>query len=813
MEKLQDYLNNEYLNEKDQHKSVEDLIEKVIPMYNYFDSDTCWPYELGCEQNSLSTSTTSMLAFSMAVLMGNKIDLVVGDEGKNYFNNFFSQAENVNYKKRLKKALGIIEEKFKNNKNSFLSNTYGKNDPFTIMWVRYLVDNISESMLGYREFDELCEKKVYDILCLNYEDKETLEFSDGFTNDDNHFIQPPIEKTHMFPLLKIIQLYSTLEKNKIKNKMVANTENEKRGLEEKHIHAARETLKNSLHYYLSLTNIENSNFDAAELVFSLEGFLLLDENKDNFDQNLLDRVFQVIKERQEISLYWRPLKPFVSNQQGLALLPLSVEIAMSLIRICRLLGKKGDKLFSENYEIFEKYTEWLKTRVTVVSCKANNSASCNLNKEETCGQNIVCDENKFYGWCSEHIYRPNVIHLWETSQVLVYLANFNDMLQKHIAYKSLKYSTLTIDPVDIVEDVWKTWEKGEPVDKEGFNMYKQIGESYINREKNKNYSMLLYGPPGTGKSSIAEKIAEEKKWPLITITPSDFIANGVDQVENKTKNIFTVLGEQKDVVVLFDEIDRLILDRDSDYYSEQSDLFQFMTPSMLVKIKNLREKKKVIFIICTNYEERIDLAIKRAGRIDEKYLVLPPDKLRREKLFNEFADKNIKSKLINKSDIVKKTALYTYTEFKQLLKKIEEKLAEPDCRTKIELAELINAPSITLMSYNEKIGIQVGEKKEKNTQKPIREFLALLFLKMEVNDEEDFNHSEKTVVNNYLLAEFTKDKKMNLYEIIKNELKNDDMVYTILLGMVKLISREFLGDEFDQIDQKVNDAIRINKGN
>ncbi len=38
-------------------------------------------------------------------------------------------------------------------------------------------------------------------------------------------------------------------------------------------------------------------------------------------------------------------------------------------------------------------------------------------------------------------------------------------------------------------------------------------------------------------------------------------------------------------VILFDEIDRLILDRDSKAYSEQSDVFQFMTPSMLIKIQ------------------------------------------------------------------------------------------------------------------------------------------------------------------------------------------------------------------------------------
>lgn len=157
-----------------------------------------------------------------------------------------------------------------------------------------------------------------------------------------------------------------------------------------------------------MSKIENSNFDSAELAFSLEGLLLLDDNINSFDEALVNRVFQVLKERQNISIYWRPLTPFITNSQGFALLPLSVEIAMSLLRTCRLLGDKGEELFTENFPIFDNYTKWVMTRMSVVS-------------------------SEYYGWCSEHISKSNLIHIWETSQVLIYLANYNDMLQKHIA--------------------------------------------------------------------------------------------------------------------------------------------------------------------------------------------------------------------------------------------------------------------------------------------------------------------------------------------------------------------------------------------
>ncbi|HYT52567.1 MAG TPA: AAA family ATPase [Gaiellaceae bacterium] len=66
--------------------------------------------------------------------------------------------------------------------------------------------------------------------------------------------------------------------------------------------------------------------------------------------------------------------------------------------------------------------------------------------------------------------------------------------------------------------------------------------------------MLLYGPPGTGKSTIARKLARKLGFELITVTPSDFIATGGEAVEARANAIFRVLEEQRDAVVLFDEI-------------------------------------------------------------------------------------------------------------------------------------------------------------------------------------------------------------------------------------------------------------------
>lgn len=768
MGRLERYLSGNYIKEKDEQKSVVELIKKVIPTYERFHEGKGWGYKLGesAKDMSISTSTVSMVAFSMSVLICGKPDLAIDGTRKDILSYYKKLKAQENFMNVFRDSLKVIFDTFRNGTEkeafTFESTTYGIDDPFTLMWARYLIDNnkdiLKEVVEDFeeveKEFNNKCENIVGEIFESLYEDKANLKFP------------PQIEKFHIFPLLKTVQLYSS---------MISTIEDK---IDENYINEVRNTLKNSLHNHLSLVSIENSNFDTAELVFSLEGLLLLDPNRDNFDQNLLNRVFQVVRERQDISIYWRPLKPFVINQQGLALLPLSIEIAMSLIRICRLLGKRGEKLFSKNYNMFHRYTDWLKTGVTVVPCSKKNSDECET--KQYCSWNKCCSHKKFYGWCSEHVYQPNVIHTWETSQVMVYLVNFADMLQKHISYQSLKFANLSSKDCSSEKSLWEKWEKTELISQPQFEIYKPIKEHYINvDERNNCYSMLLYGPPGTGKSTIAEQIAKAKGWPLVTITPSDFITSGADQVETKAKSIFKVLEEQDEMVVIFDEIDRLILDRDSSLYHAQSDLFQFMTPSMLVKLKDLRTKGKIIFIIATNYEGRIDKAIKRKGRIDNLYLVLPHDMGGRKKLFEKLIIKKLDPKVQPKFEeceelILRKTALFTYTEFDQLSDIIQNKSTELITGGKVnkeELKKLIEKPSITLMSYSKKLGLTEDEK---NFQKPIKEFLSLVFLKAETydcigNDSPVFDKNELE-----LLVEFLASKEMLDIKATKNVKGNFD---------------------------------------
>lgn len=129
-------------------------------------------------------------------------------------------------------------------------------------------------------------------------------------------------------------------------------------------------------------------------------------------------------------------------------------------------------------------------------------------------------------------------------------------------------------------------------------------------------SMILFGPPGTGKTSIAGALAHKLGWGLIEVGPSDFLKDGLDGIFAQGDLIFQRLLLLKRVVVLFDEIDELVRNREED----EDKMSRFLTTYMLPWIQRLRERASIVFIFATNYIKVFDPAIKRVGRFD---LVLP----------------------------------------------------------------------------------------------------------------------------------------------------------------------------------------------
>lgn len=133
-------------------------------------------------------------------------------------------------------------------------------------------------------------------------------------------------------------------------------------------------------------------------------------------------------------------------------------------------------------------------------------------------------------------------------------------------------------------------------------------------------SAILFGPPGTSKTTLARSVAAAIGWRYVELHASHFVAQGLPEVQRTADALFQQLMELDHSVVLFDEIDELVRERDM-----EPDAFgRFLTTSMLPKLAELWEQRKVIYFIATNHIEYFDRAVTRARRFDALIFVTPP---------------------------------------------------------------------------------------------------------------------------------------------------------------------------------------------
>jgi hypothetical protein len=140
------------------------------------------------------------------------------------------------------------------------------------------------------------------------------------------------------------------------------------------------------------------------------------------------------------------------------------------------------------------------------------------------------------------------------------------------------------------------------------------------RRKKLSRSGILFGPPGTGKTTYAAAVAGYLGWPLVTITPADFAAEGLLLLPTVGRRLFDRLLEIEDAVIFFDEMEELMHKRDDKASFEQ----RFLTTSFLPSLQDLRDRATCIYIVATNNFEDLDEAARAPRRFDFQLQVLPP---------------------------------------------------------------------------------------------------------------------------------------------------------------------------------------------
>ena len=143
--------------------------------------------------------------------------------------------------------------------------------------------------------------------------------------------------------------------------------------------------------------------------------------------------------------------------------------------------------------------------------------------------------------------------------------------------------------------------------------------------------MLLYGPPGCGKTFFAKHFAEEVGFNYMCITPATLKSKWVNATQENIANMFKEAEEKAPTIIFIDEINELVPNRQSDIHEMSSSAVNEMLAQMD------RTGEKGVFVVgATNYPDMIDPAILRAGRLDRKYYIGPPDKDARIAIFKMY---------------------------------------------------------------------------------------------------------------------------------------------------------------------------------
>jgi ATPase family associated with various cellular activities (AAA) len=376
-----------------------------------------------------------------------------------------------------------------------------------------------------------------------------------------------------------------------------------------------------LAYEISLhSEPKSSVLDTDQLAWSLAIFLRFDRNfhSDLAKQDFIKQALRCLFSTQNDVGTWPHYKPlFHYRDAGNAYCYVFETFAVLLQ--CALRERPETKVIQELFKPHSKHLMnlWRYAESTKIPAQAND---------------------KVFGWSSGHrISNPGEAESWATASVFSYAQALRRLVGiwcREEALKNLSRPQKKLTPQEAENEIasrGRTWGSNRtPVSERLWEMFINPVRSHdcIDHlepdsqpiEKKCARSAILFGPPGTSKTSLIRALANAVEWSYVEIHASHFVAEGLTQVQKTADRIFRQIFELDHTVVLFDEIDELVRERDM----EKDAFGRFLTTSMLPKLAELWDARKILYFVATNHINYFDSAIIRSHRFDALILVSPP---------------------------------------------------------------------------------------------------------------------------------------------------------------------------------------------
>ncbi len=142
--------------------------------------------------------------------------------------------------------------------------------------------------------------------------------------------------------------------------------------------------------------------------------------------------------------------------------------------------------------------------------------------------------------------------------------------------------------------------------------------------------ILLYGDPGTGKTLLAKAVASQCGVNFISVKGPQLLSKWIGESEKGVREVFKKARQAAPCILLFDEIESLVPNRNIE---DSSGVSQRVVGQFLSEMDGLEELKGVVVIGTTNRLDLVDTALLRAGRFDFLLELPKPDEKTREEIF------------------------------------------------------------------------------------------------------------------------------------------------------------------------------------